>query len=299
MMKTFLIVSILFSFLPFTVPAQTNSLRRGIEQIIASKKATVGVAIYGLESKDTVSINGNIHYPMQSVFKFHIALAVLNEVDKGKLSLNTIIFTKKTDLLANMWSPIADKYPNQDIKLPVDSLLGYTVSQSDNNGCDILLKLLGGPATVNNYIHSIGIKGISIMASEGEMHKEWNVQFTNWTTALSATQLLTLFFNRKILSQSSYSFLWKIMTETSTGPKRIKGQLPPGTLVAHKTGTSATNEKGITAAVNDIGIVTLPNGTHFAISVFVSNSTENEEANEKMIADITKLAWDYFVSRLK
>ena len=89
------------------------------------------------------------------------------------------------------------------------------------------------------------------------------------------------------------------MTETSTGPKRIKGQLPPGTLVAHKTGTSATNEKGITAAVNDIGIVTLPNGTHFVISVFVSNSKENDETNEKIIADITKLAWDYFANRLK
>jgi beta-lactamase class A len=72
-----------------------------------------------------------------------------------------------------------------------------------------------------------------------------------------------------------------------------------GTLVAHKPGTSDTNEQGVTAAVNDIGIVTLPNAKHFAISVFVSNSKENGETNEKIIADISKLTWDYFISNSK
>jgi beta-lactamase class A len=89
------------------------------------------------------------------------------------------------------------------------------------------------------------------------------------------------------------------MIETSTGKNRIKGQLPEGTIVAHKTGSSGTNEKSITAAANEIGIVTLPNGNHFAISVFITNSRENEETNEKIIADISKLAWDYFTDNKK
>ena len=87
------------------------------------------------------------------------------------------------------------------------------------------------------------------------------------------------------------------MTETTTGKKRIKGQLPESTIVAHKTGTSGTNEKGISAAVNDIGIVTLANGKHFIITIFVSNSYENEEINEKIISDISKLTWDYFMNK--
>ena len=83
------------------------------------------------------------------------------------------------------------------------------------------------------------------------------------------------------------------------GKNRIKGQLPTGTLVAHKTGTSDTNEQGVTAAVNDIGIVTLPNGKHFAISVFISNSKEDNETNEKIISGIAKLTWDYFTCKTK
>ena len=85
------------------------------------------------------------------------------------------------------------------------------------------------------------------------------------------------------------------MRENETGKNRLKGQLPEGTVVAHKTGSSGTNKTtGITAAVNDIGIVFLPNGEHFFISVFVSNSKEDFDTNEKIIADISKAAWDYF-----
>ncbi len=86
------------------------------------------------------------------------------------------------------------------------------------------------------------------------------------------------------------------MTATSTGVNRIKGRLPAGTPVAHKTGTSDTNAEGVTAAINDIGIVTLPNGEHVAISVFVANSKESNATNEKIIADIAKLVWDHFAS---
>jgi len=88
-----------------------------------------------------------------------------------------------------------------------------------------------------------------------------------------------------------------MMVETPTGKKRIKGQLPEGTVVAHKTGTSDTNQQGITAAVNDIGIVTLPDGKHYAISVFVSNSAEDMERNEKIISDIGRFVWEYYTRR--
>ena len=81
------------------------------------------------------------------------------------------------------------------------------------------------------------------------------------------------------------------MIESPTGPKRLKGLLPAGTIVAHKTGTSGTF-KGITAATNDIGIITLPNGRHLAIAVFVSDSPANEATREETIAKIAKAVWD-------
>ena len=70
-------------------------------------------------------------------------------------------------------------------------------------------------------------------------------------------------------------------------------------IVAHKTGSSGTNKEGLTAAVNDIGIVFLPNGKHFFISVFVTNSKENAETNEKIIADIAKATYDFYTATIK
>jgi beta-lactamase class A len=275
--------------------AQISSLRQKIEEVIQVKKADVGVAILGLESNDTLSIKGNTHFPMQSIFKFHIALAVLYQVDRGVFTIDQKIDIQKADLQPLTWSPLRDDYPNGNVKLPLSEILKYTVSKSDNNGCDILLKLLGGVKNVQSFIDSLGITAFSIKANEEEMHRDWNIQFTNWTTPNAAIKLLKLFFDKKVLSKTSSDFLMKIMIETSTGLKRIKGQLPSETQVAHKTGSSGANEQGTTAATNDIGIVTLPNGNHFAIAVFVSNSKESDEVNEKIISDIAKLTWDYFV----
>ena len=81
------------------------------------------------------------------------------------------------------------------------------------------------------------------------------------------------------------------MTETTTGPKRIKGLLPDGTVVAHKTGTSST-VNGMTAATNDVGLVTLPRGQHLAIAVFVSDSTADSAIREEVIAKVTRAAWE-------
>lgn len=179
----------------------------------------------------------------------------------------------------------------------LSELLQYTVAQSDNNGCDILFRLSGGPEKVNEYIHKLGIKNIAIVATEHEMHQAWNLQFSNWVTPYAMVKLLGLFYKGDILSSTSRNFLLKTMENTVTGPDKIKGLLPPGTIVTHKTGSSGRNAEGIKAADNDAGIVTLPDGKHFAIAVFITHSSESDEENARITAEISKAAWDYFISK--
>jgi len=282
---TFLIVAYSFAQNP----------RQKIDSLIKTKKAEIGIAVYDLQTKDTITWGNHRKYPMQSVYKFHLALAVLHQVDKGKFSLEQKILVKKSDLLPNTWSPLREKYPEGNIELPLSEIIHYTVATSDNNGCDILFRLLGGTKKAHKYIKSLGIKEIAIKATEEEMHKEWNVQFTNWTTPLATVQLLQIFHQKNILSRTSQDFLWKTMVETSTGLKRMKYLLPKNTVVAHKTGTSGDKD-GVTSAINDMGIIQLPNGNYIAICVFVSNSKEDFNTNEKIIADVTKIIWDYYVN---
>lgn len=291
----------LFLFTLQHISAQTTgALKEKIEQIISVKKAVVGVSIVDGNEKEILSINGDRHFPLQSVFKFHIALAVLSQIDQGKFSLDQKIKIEKKDLLPNLYSPIRDKYPN-GTTLPLSEILEYTVSQSDNVGCDLLLRLLGGPHVVDEYFRKINIKDVSIKITEEVQQANWDLQFENWTTPKAANEVLVKFYynKTKLLSQKSHDFIWETMKGTKTGKARLKGELPGNTIVAHKTGSSGASIAGVTEAVNDIGVVFLPNGQKYFISVFVSKSTENGDTNEKIISDISKATWDYFINRVK
>ncbi len=289
MKKTFIITTLLLCFLGYS-----QSLKKEINQIIKGKNATVGVSVLDFESNKSISINGNKKLPMLSVFKFHIALTVLDQVDQGKLSLDQNIFIKKEELLENTWSPIRQNYPEGNFEMTLGELIKYTVAQSDNNGCDILLRLIGGTETVQKFINSKGIKDFKIIYNEEKMHDGHHFHYGNWTTTNAANNLLKKFYDGKIVSKSSTDFLMKTMLETNTGANKIVAQLPKGTWVAHKTGSSGKDEKGLTIAENDMGIITLLNGKHYALSVFVSDSMESEGTNTKIVADISKLVFDYF-----
>ncbi len=302
MKRTLFIVAILFLLAAEQTFAQSKAdLKRQIEQILSTKKATVGVAIVGGDGKDEVVVNGERRYPMQSVFKFHIGLAIMTEIDKGKFSLDQKIEIKKSELLPGLWSPIREAFP-EGTTMSIAEILKYTVSQSDNVGCDVLLRLFGGPEAVEKFVKRNGVKNIEIRINEETMQSNWDMMFQNWTTPKAANAVLKKFYEnkKKQLSQKSHDFIWKIMRETSTGTKRLKGKLPEDTVVAHKTGYSGAHKTtGIYAAVNDIGIVFLPNGKYFYISVFVSDSKEDFDTNERIIADVAKAAWDHFTAKTK
>lgn len=285
---------VLILLFPITTFAQYPKLKSEIEIISKQANGIVGVGVMDLQTKETLLINQDHKFPMQSTFKFPLAIAVLDLVDKGKYKLDQKIHVKKAQLDQETHSPMRDKRPNQDFDITIGELLSYSVSESDNNACDILFELAGGTKKVNDYIHSLGVKDIAIVATEKEMKAGWEVQYTNYARPSAYLQLLQIAYERKKLSKASHDFLWKTLVEGPTGLKRIKGQLPKGTEVAHKTGTSGTNDKGITAATNDAGIIKLPNGKAIAVVVFVSDAAANSDTRELVIARIAKAVWDYY-----
>lgn len=275
--------------------AQKSSLDQKITSITKGKKATVGVSVLGFENNFSYSKNGDKKLALMSVFKFHIACTVLDLVDKGKLSLDQKIFVKKSELYENTWSPFREKYPNGDVEATLDEIIDYTVALSDNNLCDILIELVGGTQAVQKFMNSKGVTDFQIKNSEHDMAlNDWKSLYENYSTTNSSVQVLKKFYDGKLLSKKSTDYLMQIMTGTKTGTNKIIEQLPKGTPVAHKTGSSGKPDNVLTVAENDMGIVTMPNGKHYAIAVFVSNSKESEAVNCKIISDISKTVWDHF-----
>lgn len=265
-----------------------TDLRDRIAQISRAAQGRVGVTATVLETGKSVTLNGDQRFPMQSVYKFPIAMAVLAQVDQGKLKLNQKIRVEANDIVQG--SQILDQ-KSRGVEFTLAELLKYMVSESDNTACDVLLRLIGKPKIVTQYLRGLGINDIVVANTEKELGQDPAAQYRNYATPDAGVVLLRAFHEGKGLSNSSQRLLRQLMTETTTGSKRIKGLLPKGTVVAHKTGTSATRN-GVTAATNDVGLVTLPNGQHLAIAVFVSDAKADDVTREAVIAKVSQAIWD-------
>jgi len=272
-------------------PENMDALKPILDEIISTKNATVGIGIYDFENQEALFINGDEQFVMLSVVKFPQAIAILNQVDERILNDDMKIHFDKSDLLPNTYSPLRDERAEGNFDISLSEALSYTISKSDNNVCDKLFKVLGGTNVAEDYVHNLGLESISIGTDYANMKK--NTIYANQSSPKDMLELLRMFYENELLSKKSSELLWRKMVETSTGPDRIKGLLPEGTVVGHKTGTSGTDENGMTAAFNDIGIVKLPDGGSFAIVIFISDSKEDNDTNARIIAEISKATYDY------
>lgn len=278
-----------------------DELQKQIAEIAKEAQGKVGVFAMILEEDRSISLNGNEKFTMQSVVKLPVAMAVLALVSEGKLKLDEKIkFTP--DDLANpgQRSPLRDKNPKGG-EVTLDELLRLAVSESDGSACDLLTRAAGGTVGVQAYTEALGVSGINTKWTHREFGKKWEMQYDNSATPEAAAQMLEILWKtaeNKVIQGPSSGFapeqaklLLKYMTESNNPAGRIKALIPADTPVAHKTGTSPT-QNGLTAATNDIGIISLPNQRHVAIAVFVGDSTADQATREAVIAKITKAVWD-------
>jgi beta-lactamase class A len=270
-----------------------EALQERLPELARPANGRVGVAVMLAETGDAIaSLNGHQHFPMQSVYKLPIAMAVLEQVDRGKLSLDQAVRVDKQDFVSpGQYSPVRDKHPD-GVTLPLRELLRLTVSESDGTTSDVVMRLAGGARAVDAYLHGLGIDAIKVVDTEQAMGRDSKLQYRNYATPEGAVALLRALQMGKTLSDSSRALLQQLLTTGTRGNKRIAGQLPAGTIVAHKPGTGGTNRAGLTSATNDIGLVTLPDGRHLSIAVFVSDARASDAEREAVIASIARAAFE-------
>lgn len=272
-----------------------NTLKKHFEQIADTIRGTIGISVLHIKKGSSISFNGNEKFPMQSVYKFPIAMVMLHEIDKGNFSLeDSIVISKKEYIPKAGHSPIRETYPN-GIKLTIKDILEYNVSKSDGTACDVLLRLLGGAKKVEKRIHKLGVKNIAITTTEMVQVAYDTIQYQNWSTPRAMNKLLKVFYNGSYLSEKSQKILLDFMSISNPWfDRRLKGLLPVNTPLVHKTG-SARTYNGLTRATNDVGIITLPDNSHIAISVFLSDSYDSQSKRELTIAKVARAAYDYYV----
>lgn len=299
----------------------------GVKQ---EKLGRLGIGVLDIETGATNYCRGTEHFPMQSVFKLPVAIAVLDHVDNGLYTLEQSITLQKEDLSV-LYSPLAESFRGPEQSYTVKELLTRMIQDSDNTACDVLMHHIGGPKVVTETLKRHGIEDISVDRYERELqpeifglqpmklghaidkarwerkkrsatgaraHKAFSAHISgdkrDTSTPQAMLDLLHKLYLGKLLTPSSTKFLLDTMAGTKTGTKRLRAALPAGSTLAHKTGTGPDLD-GINSATNDVGIVTLPNGHRFAIVVFLTGSSLSEEDRESAICNVCR----YVVNQTK
>jgi beta-lactamase class A len=281
--------------LVWTILSSTTLAESGLERQIATiamdAHARVGVACSLPDVPLTCDLNSTARLPMQSVYKLPIAMATLDAVERGRFSLMSSVRFIPSDLISSgQYSPLRDAHPHANADVQMKELLRLAVSESDGVASDILMRTLGGPSSVDRYIHSLGINGIRIHDTERVLGRDVRAQYRNYAEPAAMVLLLRRLADRSPLTPDHTALLLGWMTNSGTSANRIKGMLPAGTPVAHKTGTSGQDD-GVTHATNDVGLITLPDGRRLAVAVFITDSPESESVREGVIARITLEIW--------
>ncbi len=307
--------------------ATDGGLSEQFRRIAEATDGVVGAAAGRLDSGGVVSLNGAERFPLASVCKVPIAMNVLALVDEGKLARNQEIEVLPQDVASGV-SEIATRWPAQR-RFPVYEMIRLMLTKSDNTAVETLYRIGGGGQAIAARFRQWKVEGMRVDRGERQCTLDRNgIEHypppSEWTESLIKTllaqrpaearlqatrrslddprdtgtpmgtvQLLTRAFRGEVLSKQATAHLIESMKATATFPTRLKGLLPPGTIVAHKTGSSGTVER-FTAASNDSGVIFLPDGGQLVVSVYLKASTQTDAARDAVIARIARAAFDYY-----
>lgn len=308
--------------------ATEEALERELQRLGPLSGGVMGVAAVHLESGRRAFLNGDEPFPMASTYKVPIAVELLQRVDEGKLDLAQMVAVERHD-----YSPgsglLTDLINQPGLALSLRNLLEIMLLVSDNTATDLCLRHAGGGEAVTARMRKLGIEGLRVdrptlhliadwkglspvpgeedrdpakygelldsvpkeKADEAEQAFYDDPRDTATPRAMAA--LLEKIWKREALTPASSDLLLDIMKRCRTGAGRLKGILPEETEVAHKTGT-------IGKTLNDVGILTLPNGAgHVIVAAFVKKSDRPEAERERAIAEAARAAHDYFLFTTK
>ncbi len=286
-LTTLLFGTTLFPAHAFT-PGTIAETKRQIETLLQDKTATVGVAC--AIGDQGFSINDEIHYPLMSVFKLHVAVAALQRMEVEGTRLDDVLQIDSTQMHRDTYSPLLDRHPSGNFCISYADLLRYALSQSDNNACDILIDYAGGIEAVKACIDRAGITGYGLTETEATMHADRSGGYRNWGHPSSVVQLLEKILDGSLLNDEYTHFMRTTLIATSTGSDKIRAGLPTNIALGHKTGSSDRIE-GIKMGDNDAGFFYLPDGRPCYLAIFIKDSREDDRTNAALIAGITRIIY--------
>jgi beta-lactamase class A len=243
-----------------------QSLEQQLSYLVANKSADVGIAALDLSTGESISIQGNVAFPMASTVKVAVAALYLAQVDHGRRSLD-------------------DTINGQSAR----GLMRRMLVHSDNRATDILLRDLGGPRALHQWLQQTGVRGLRVDRNIATLLSDrrdlWDHRDSS--TPMAMVDLLKRIYKAELIRPESRNYLLDLMAQCQTGKNRMRALLPSGTPVEHKTGT-------LNGLTDDVGFISLPDGRRIAVAIFARGGANRP----RTIAEAARAIYDGFKSVL-
>jgi beta-lactamase class A len=244
-------------------PANLRFLEANLGSIANASPGNIGIAALDLRTGELVAVHGDEPFPMASTMKVAVAANYLAQVEFGRRSLDERIGGRTAS-----------------------ELMAAMIIRSDNHATDLLLKNLGGPARLQEWLEQRHITGLRVDRNIAQLlaakRDLWDVRDSSTPKAM--VELLRRLDNGTLLRPQSRQYLLGLMAQCRTGKNRMRAMLPAGTRVEHKTGT-------LSGYSSDVGFITLPDGRRLAVAFFARAGNDRP----RTIAMAARAVYDGFV----
>ena len=306
--------------LPVPASRPTATAPQGLRDRVAALgrafDGKAGISVLSVRDGWAADYNAATLYPQQSCSKLWVAITAFDAVDRGKVRLDDRVTLGRNDLTL-FHQPIRNKILGGGHTTSLSALLQTAITDSDNTANDKLMRSIGGPDAVRDMIERKGLGAIRFYDGERALQSKvagliWSQNYSIGDAFYKARGALPLSVRRssfersisdpydgaspravanalaklkrgELLSAASTSRLLSTMASTKTGKARVRAALAPGWRWAHKTGTGQ-NFQGRVGGINDIGILTAPDGTSYALAIMTVPNKTNGDAQELMQA---------------
>jgi beta-lactamase class A len=298
-----------------------------VERIATAYGEPVGIAVSEIGQGWTASVLGDETFPQQSVSKLWVALSVMQAVDDRRLSLDQTVVMGPEDRSV-FYQPLASRIrASRPLEITVADLLRHALIESDNAANDRLIREVGGAEVVTRTIAQKRLRGLAVGGTERDVQTktaglQWRPEYgATWifkqaraalpddvrdqaqtayladppdgATPVGIVTALAALKQGELLSPTSTDFMLGLMEEARTGQLRLRGGLVPGWSLAHKTGTGP-DWRGASVGINDVGLLTAPDGRVFAVAVMIRQTRQGPTARHRLMQSVAHAVEAYW-----
>jgi len=297
-------------------PPPPEALLSALTDLTRNFSGKVGVAVTSVDEGWIASSNGDLKLPQQSVSKLWVAMTALDLRDQGRLRLEDPITITRDDFTLFHQPVAALVKGDKGYTATVGEIMRRALQMSDNTCNDKMLRYVGGPAAVRDFIARKQLGAIRFGPGEkllqsGTAGLAWKPEYATGnnfaiarsklpaSTRLAAYQAyvadppdgaapaaiagaLARLKRGDLLSADSTAWLLSTMEAAKTGRARVHAVVPAGWTYGHKTGTGQ-DLGGRTAGFNDVGILTAQDGKSYALAIMIGDTARPPQARQQLM----------------